>query len=140
MKLKCKIIFSSRTTKFHVNYYIGDQEFETVNSIQDLGISLEQWLDFRRHMCKVLNKAYIALGFMERWCKEFSNIAITKNFYTSLVRSLLEYGSVIWYPIYSVYCERIESVLKQFLFFISVKEAGSILTYHLVNQNLIMLN
>ena len=37
--------------------------------------------------------------------------------YTSLVRPILEYGSIIWEPLYKKYSDVIESVQKQFLMF-----------------------
>ena len=37
--------------------------------------------------------------------------------FISLVRPILEYGSIIWYPCYAVHISSIEAVQKQFLIF-----------------------
>lgn len=42
---------------------------------------------------------------------------MTKNLFTSLVRPVLEYASVVWSPNYGCYIDIIESVQKQFLLF-----------------------
>ena len=54
---------------------------------------------------------------MKRWAKEFSDPYVTKTLFTSLVRPILEYGSVIWNPQYELYINMLESVQKQFLLF-----------------------
>lgn len=64
-----------------------------------------------------VNKARGVLAFIKRWAKEFTDPDITKQLYTSLVRPILEYGSVIWDPQYNVHSNHIESVQKQFLLF-----------------------
>lgn len=63
------------------------------------------------------NKARGVLGFIKRWAKEFTDPYITKQLYMSLVRPILEYGSIIWDPVYKIHIESIESVQKQFLLF-----------------------
>ena len=42
---------------------------------------------------------------------------MTKQLFTSLVRPILEYSSVVWDPQYVTYIDKIESVQKQFLLF-----------------------
>lgn len=64
-----------------------------------------------------VNKAYGVLSFIKRWSKEFTDPYVTKRLFTTLVRPILEYGSVIWDPQYNVYIRKLESVQKQFLLF-----------------------
>mgnify|MGYP003556569863 CR=1 FL=1 len=64
-----------------------------------------------------INKARGVLAFIKRWAKEFKNPLITKQLYTSLVRPILEFGSVIWDPSSNICSAKIESVQKQFLLF-----------------------
>jgi len=42
---------------------------------------------------------------------------VTRLLYTSLVRPLLEYASIVWCPSHTNYISKIESVQKQFLLF-----------------------
>lgn len=55
------------------------------------------------------------LGFVIRECKNFKKPVIKKIMYNSLVRSHLEYCSVVWSPEYKVHIKRIERLQKRFL-------------------------
>ena len=57
------------------------------------------------------------MGFIKRWFNTISDRYVTKKLFTTLLRPVLEYGSVIWDPQYAVHSEKIESVHKQFLLF-----------------------
>lgn len=114
---KCKHMTFYRMNKLDTIFNVNGSTLEKVNSITDLGILLDRRLDFREHIALTVNKANGVLGFMKRWSKEFSDPYVTKNLYTSLVRPILEYGSIIWDPYYSTHINSIESVQKQFLIF-----------------------
>ena len=64
-----------------------------------------------------VNKARGVWAFIKRWSKEFNDRFVTKYLYTTLVRPILEYGSVIWDPYYAVHVDLLESVQKQFVIF-----------------------
>lgn len=57
-----------------------------------------------------MSKASRTLGFVARICKPFKKAETLLHLYNSLVRSTLEYNSSIWFPIYSVHNNRIESI------------------------------
>lgn len=114
---KCKHMSFYRLNQFHSTYSLNGVELESVKSFLDLGILLDQSLTFRPHISMSVNKAYGVLGFMKRWSKEFTDPNVTKQLYISLVRPILEYGSVIWDPCYLIYINFLESVQKQFLLF-----------------------
>lgn len=50
------------------------------------------------------------IGFVSRSTKEFKSPASLLHLYKTLVRSLLEYCTVIWSPFYNKHVERIERV------------------------------
>lgn len=114
---KCKHMRFSRKNFQHVNYTLGRHQLELVNFFLDLGILLDTKLNFISHINSTINKARGVLAFIKRWGKEFTDPYITKQLYTSLVRPILEYGSIIWDPQYNVHSDRIESIQKQFLLF-----------------------
>lgn len=114
---KCKIMRFVRNTPLTVNYFLGDYQVEIVENFQDLGILFDSKLNFVPHITTIINKARGTLGYIKRWAKEFNDPYITKTLFTSLVRPILEYGSVIWDPIYESHSNAIESVQKQFLLF-----------------------
>lgn len=114
---KCKQMRFSRKNFDQFNYSLGGHRLEILNSYQDLGILLDQKLNFISHINMTVTKARGVLAFIKRWAKEFTDPYTTKQLYTSLVRPILEYGSVVWDPIYNVHVNNIESVQKQFLLF-----------------------
>ena len=64
----------------------------------------------------MITKASKMLGFVLRNSKMFRNHNTKIILYNSLVRSILEYGSVVWRPHYATHCLRIERVQKRFLY------------------------
>ena len=114
---KCKHMRFYRKNAFDVNFLLGGQPLELVHSFLDLGIMLDAKLSFIPHINMTINKARGVLAFIKRWAKEFYDPYITKTLYTSLVRPILEYGSVVWDPFYNIHIDHIESIQKQFLIF-----------------------
>ena len=114
---KCKIITFCRTSGHVTNYFLGDRSVERVNSVVDLGVLLDSKLRFNLHIDSIINKAFNRLSCIKRFAKEFNDPYVTKLLFTSLVRPILEYASIIWCPSFSCDIIRIESVQKQFLLF-----------------------
>ena len=114
---KCKVLRFVRNKPIAANYFLGDYQVDMVDTFLDLGILFDSKLNFNSHITSIINKARGTLGYIKRWSKEFNDPYIAKTLYTSLVRPILEYGSIIWDPIYQTYSNAIESVQKQFLLF-----------------------
>lgn len=114
---KCKHMHFSRRLSALCFYNFGDYQLESVKTILDLGVLLDAKLEFSQHVTMTINKARGVLAFIKRWAKEFKDPLITKQLYTSLVRPILEFGSVIWDPSTNIRSAKIESVQKQFLLF-----------------------
>jgi hypothetical protein len=60
-----------------------------------------------------------------RNCKSFREITCWKSLFIAFVRSKLEYGSLIWYPIYKIHVNRVETVQRRFLEFLIFLEEGN---------------
>lgn len=115
---KCSMItFSRKKQPIVFIYSLLDTEIERVSHIKDLGVILDSQLNFKQHVSYTINKASIALGFIFRVAKNFSDIHCLKSLYCSLVRSTMEYCSAVWSPAYNNGAERIESVQRRFLRF-----------------------
>lgn len=82
--------------------------------MKDLGILLDSKLSFIPHYDLLCSKACRMLGFVKRNSTEFKDFLTLKSLYCSLVRSQLEYGSIIWNPNYQVHSDRIERIQKSF--------------------------
>lgn len=75
-------------------------------------------MNFDIHIDALVKKAFRTLGFVIRTARNFRSIDSILCLYFSLVRSQLEYGSVIWSPYYRTHVERLERIQKRFTRFI----------------------
>lgn len=122
---KCRIMTFTRKIKpFDFEYTINDITLERSLTVKDLGIHFDCRLSFNQHINFTVQTAYRAYGFIIRNCKNFTNIPTLRSLFSSLVRSKLEYGSIIWNPIYAQHSTAIEKVQKVFLKFLTYKVTG----------------
>ena len=115
---KCKVIsFSRRLDAINHSYYIDSKSLERVNSICDLGVTVDSRLRFHEHVSSTTAKAFAVLGFIRRQTTHFTDVYTLKTLYCSLVRSILEYAVPIWAPYQVVHVVKLERVQKQFIRF-----------------------
>jgi hypothetical protein len=81
---------------------------QRVTIIKDLGIFYTSTLSFSHHIDIITGRANKVLGFIKRNIKLFSSPTCLRSLYFALVRSILEYGVVVWYPYLSKDQLRIE--------------------------------
>lgn len=63
-------------------------------------------------------------GFIVRNCKGFTCLNTLKVLYCSIMRSKIEYGAIIWHPIYLTHSLAIERVQRKYLKFLFFKKRG----------------
>ena len=102
----------SKNNFMAVNYLLGGHQLEIVDSFINFGILLDTKLNFNDHLTLTVNKARSTIGFIKRWTKEFADPFVRKQLYISLLRPILEYGSIVWDSHYNIYSEHIETVQK----------------------------
>lgn len=113
---KCSVIsFSRKRSGVRYGYKLLDTTLQRVECIKDLGIILDSKLTFRDHISYITSKASKTLGFVFRLTKHFKDVYCMKALYCALVRSILEYASVVWSPYYQNGIQRIEAVQRKFL-------------------------
>ena len=113
---KCKhITFTRNHTVHYGQYSIDNQALGKVSFIGDLGVTFDSKLSFEAHIDRITNKANKMLGFVLRITKAFTRYKSILILFHTLVRSQLEYASVIWNPFYAVYKDRVEAVQRKFL-------------------------
>lgn len=110
---KCKMIslYTKNSPIMH-NYTIKGQPIDRVSEIRDLGVIIDRKMNFNRHLEYVCNKANAALQFVKRQSFYFEK-DIIKILYFALVRSNLEFASVIWSPHYVTHKKFVERTQKQ---------------------------
>lgn len=118
---KCfKISFTRSPNPVEFNYSLRGILLNPCNEIKDLGIIFDNKMSFNAHINNITTRALKILGFIQRISIDFS-IMTFKRLYCAFVRSVLEYGSVVWNPNYAVYQDAIERVQKKFLRVIAFK-------------------
>lgn len=127
---KCKVMsFHTKMNPIIANYSINNTVLERVNSIRDLGVTMEPNLRFNTHYNNIKSKAFRMLGFLYRQTQDFNNPHVLKLLYYSYVRSHLEYCSVVWSPQYQNHIDTLESVQRKFLRLLSYKIKKPILDH-----------
>lgn len=118
---KCNVLsYSRRTDTLVYPYQINNLALCRPSTIVDLGITFDTKLDFSLHIDNIVSKAYKKLGFLKRKTKDFSSQQALKVLYFALVRSNLEYCSLIWDPYYNnkiKVLERVQSKFTRYLLF-----------------------
>lgn len=114
---KCFFIkFSRKRVPLDASYAIENISLTEVSLIRDLGVVIDNKLCFRDHIDSVVTKSMKIGGFVIRQSKIFRNPSLSIHLFESLVRSVLEYCSVVWNPVYKVHSDRLERVQKTFLY------------------------
>jgi hypothetical protein len=64
---------------------------------KDLGVNIDNELQFSKHIEGQVNKANKRLGLIRR-SFEFLNARAMKQLFVAVVRPILEFGNVVWSP------------------------------------------
>lgn len=117
---KClQVRFCRKKSLSPSSYNVKGIILKEADTVRDLGVTLDCTLRLNTHIDTIVRKAFKNLGFVLRNCKDFKNPETKIVLYNALVRSGLEYCSVVWNPHYDVYIKRLESVQKRFLWHLS---------------------
>ena len=119
---KCKsFTMTLRRAPVQITYNIGGTVLEHVDQIRDLGIIIDSKLTLAQHVDHAVNGLTEPLGFScahsRRVCARpgtFRTSAVLTAYFAN-VRSILEYGSVIWAGAAETHTARIDRVQHKFL-------------------------
>jgi hypothetical protein len=94
--------------------YIMNGTCIPVSSVErDLGILIDNKLCFDAHINSIVGRARRLCGWIRR-VYTTKNTVVLLRLYTTIVRPILEYASVIWSPFKASYINEIEKVQRQF--------------------------
>uniref|UniRef100_A0A2S2QQ72 RNA-directed DNA polymerase n=1 Tax=Sipha flava TaxID=143950 RepID=A0A2S2QQ72_9HEMI len=114
---KCVCIsFIRFKSSINCQYFINGTALNSVNQVRNLGIILSADLSFNAHINFTYGKSLRVLGFIKRTCSNFNDPICMKILYCSLVRSLFEYGTVLWNTNQSGLVKKLEKYKKMFTF------------------------
>uniref|UniRef100_A0A0K8RF85 Putative jockey ele1 orf2-h 1e-120-j 4 n=1 Tax=Ixodes ricinus TaxID=34613 RepID=A0A0K8RF85_IXORI len=113
---KTKVLsLSRRHTVIHFTYSLGGTPIERVTVMKDLGVCLDSALSFNAHVSFIVGRAMKTLGIISRITKKFRRPACMIRLFCALVRSRLEFASVVWNSLTSTQSLSIESVQKRMI-------------------------
>ena len=93
--------------------FLENSELEEVKEFKDLGIITNHHLSWNPHIDYVVSKANRMLGLIKRTCKGLDDLKTLRTLYCSLVRSNLEYCSVVWSPYTKRNTDKLERVHRR---------------------------
>ena len=108
---KCKIMHLGHNNPM-ISYSMGGSNLEVTEVEKDLGVLIDNKLDFGNHIRCIVGKANRVLG-MIRISFTCLNVPMLFNLYTALVRPLLEYCVQVWSPYKKKYIELLEGVQRR---------------------------
>lgn len=111
---KCAVMsFSKNNPLFIYPYKLGDTILRRVHKFIDLGILFKPNLKWKDHIQKSIRKAYSCLWSIILTVGFNSPLTVKKILYNSLVRSIIEFGSLIWSPIDKESIQLLESLQRK---------------------------
>lgn len=113
---KCKkISFFKIKNPISYKYELDNIVLQDQNEIMDLGITFDSKLLFNSHIKNISCKSMRMLGFVLRSGSEFKSINTLLYLYTSLVRPILEYCSIVWNPLYDRQISAVQRVQNKLI-------------------------
>ena len=113
--LKCSVLSVGRDTAIQNEYYLLKDSIilyiKHLSHVNDLGVEIDEKLNFKLHIQNKINKASSILGVIRR---NFGDL--TPEYfiiiYKTMVRSILEYNNSVWCPYTKENIHEIEKVQK----------------------------
>ncbi|XP_050042851.1 uncharacterized protein [Dermacentor andersoni] len=116
---KTKTMTFSRASNVHLSsYFMNSICIENVSTLKYLGVHLTSNLTWNDHIDEIISKANKTLGFIRRNLY-LANESTKLLAYTALVRSKIEYASIIWNPNQTYLINKLESLQNKAARFIT---------------------
>ena len=84
--------------QFHADLQLGNNTLEETSKFRDLGLVTTSKLSWNAHVDKISSKANKILGLIKRTCRGLNDATTLRTLYCALVRSHLDYCTVVWSP------------------------------------------
>lgn len=132
------VSFSTLTNTPRNFYTIDNTLIEQVECFKYLGVFFTSDLTWDKHVDYVTKKAFKKLGLLKHRLS-LANSETKMHAYTSLIRSSLEYASIIWHPNNASLTKRLESVQNKAARFI-LSSYSTYTSVSLLKRTLNLLN
>jgi hypothetical protein len=110
---KCKMLTFSRSRSIiRYDYTLDGGNLEHLGQFKDLGVIVDSSLSFRHHTRAIVAKAKSVSYLIRRSIGYNAPHNVSLQLYTTLTRSILEYGSTVWSPFQKTFIKKLESVQR----------------------------
>ena len=104
---KCNLMrITMKKQPFISNFTLKGSVLEEVDGFRDLGLLTNHHLSWNSHIDTITSKANRILGLIKRTCRGWKHTETLKTLYCTLVRSQVEYGSVVWWSLVALYFKK----------------------------------
>jgi len=110
---KCNWLHLGRQHGFG-EYTIGDIAITSCNVVRDLGIQVDSLLKFHDHTSTITKKANRLLSIIHKVFQHFDKTTFI-NLYKTYIRPVLEYGNIIWGPLFNSDQQQVEKVQRRLM-------------------------
>ena len=116
---KCKLMrITKKKMPFHSDLQINNHTLEETYELSDLGLITSSKLSWNAHVDKITSKANKIIGLVKRTCKGMKDISTLRTLFCALVRSQLEYCTVVWSPQTARNIKKLERIQRRAIYFI----------------------
>jgi hypothetical protein len=113
--IKIRVIsFSTKTNVLIYDFRICQSSVTRTDFVRDLGVFIDAKLHFHDHINYIFSHCIKLLSIVGSITSNLSSLECILRLYITLVRSKLEYASVVWNSITSADANKLESVQQRF--------------------------
>ena len=96
-----------------MDYYFDGNLMESCDLVNDIGVDVDLFLHFDKHIDRIVAKAYSRIGILFRGFAS-RNLHVFRQAYITYIRPILEYASNVWSPHLLMHINSIERVQRHF--------------------------
>ena len=112
--MKCKLMrITQKKQPFRSSFTLDGSVLEEVYEFRDLGLLTNHHLSWNSNVDAITNKANRILGLLRSTCRGWKDTKTLKVLYCTLVRSQVEYGSVVLSPYTTRNIDKLERIQRR---------------------------
>lgn len=111
---KCRLLrITKKNVPFNFDLKLNGSSLEEMSELCDLGLVTSNKLSWNAHVDKLCSKANKILGLIKRTFKGLKDVNTLRTLYCALVRSQLEYCTIVWSPFTTKNMNKLERIQRR---------------------------